>query len=210
MAETMKRRVQMGDVVQVSKKGDVLDGAKGIVSGRKSNVFRVYVKDRGTVFFKASELLLVDAKTMQPVASADATPGGIHDMQCKCGYMASEHDADGNCPGDGYVGQPDADPMDGVGTVADELLRAQNLNELLLADIATLQAALAQAEAERDALAAALVRIRDHKMDDFRGVEAAQQADMLKMEFGMIQRYVADVLRASAGGGGAVAPEGSG
>ncbi len=36
-----------------------------------------------------------------PAASAGVVP----DVQCRCGYMASQHWADGSCPGDGYLGQ---------------------------------------------------------------------------------------------------------
>lgn len=39
-------------------------------------------------------------------APAQPAPGGgadaVYDVQCRCGYMASQHWADGECPGDGY------------------------------------------------------------------------------------------------------------
>lgn len=57
--------------------------------------------------------------TEAPPADAPAVDG-IPDVQCTCGYMASQHWADGSCPGDGYVGQGAPDDS-GYSELLDEL-----------------------------------------------------------------------------------------
>lgn len=103
---------------------------------------------------------------------------------CRCGYPMADHDADGECPGDGYTGQrsPDqiltptelvhlwremkADPHDihkqlaYFKSLADARLtdgyKFIDERNALAAELASLEAALQQAQRERDAALAAL------------------------------------------------------
>lgn len=49
--------------------------------------------------------MFMDTQRATEAPPADAPAVGIPDVQCACGYMASQHWADGSCPGDGYLGQ---------------------------------------------------------------------------------------------------------
>ena len=115
---------EVGDHVKLLPSGqmavisEVRVGAKYVAYGFDHMGFRMWVSGAS-----------IAAPTTQPTPAADGdafVPGvfvtvngeelslaeydkrfkiEVADVQCRCGYMASQHWTDGECPGDGYTGQ---------------------------------------------------------------------------------------------------------